>query len=163
MTASSEWDEELYEDGYRAGRDWARGWAERGELRRLRRFWESLPFHMRRRCGVCDIVCAIEPSLNDCLSVREQSEEIIGRWEWMTDRDDTDSRETEFAVGFCAGALGLNPPVEIENDDGDRASAIDVMGSVPTKSIQENGSSLRDAEYGKNYRPLDLNTPRLED
>jgi len=81
----------------------------------------------------------------------------------MTDRDDTDARETEFVVGFCAGAIGLNPPVGIEDDDGDRVSTIDVMGLVPTKSIQEKGSSLRDAEYGKNYRPLDLNTPRLED
>jgi hypothetical protein len=94
---------------------------------------------------------------------QERWEEIIGRWEWLTDRDDTDARETEFVVGFCAGAIGLRPPVETEEDDGDRASATDVIGLVPTKSVQENGSSFRDTEYGKNYRPLDLNTPRLED
>ena len=101
MTRTSDSDDGLYAEGYRAGGAWANGRATKGELRRLEGFDDGLlPLYGDVGYEAMDVVSAIAPGIgDDDQAAREY-------WEGMAFRDDTDACEAEFVHGFVKGALG---------------------------------------------------------
>ena len=118
---SDEWDEELHAIGNQAGRDWVERGAfpqkRRGELRRLRKYYESHEAEQWHELWLdadsppdeTDIMFQIDPgSEQDPQAAAEHWEQIIGL------RNDSDVEETEFILGFVEGTLELEPSPQID-------------------------------------------------
>ena len=112
--------QELYQDGYDRGAQWAaRGNVQR-ELRRLRRFAERTPpyeWHMHFQDGAAAlaVVWIIEPRY------REDRQAARDYWQEIAGIGGTDAWEPEFILGFVEGALGIERQMRTETEGADEA------------------------------------------
>ena len=156
-----DWDEQLYEEGYEAGQSWverARPDDLKAERRRLRRFsesedWDELWLDPDTAPNKFDIMSRIDSgSEQDPQPTSEHWTKILNF------REDTNVDEPEFLLGFVEGALGLDRSSQSTHDEDSEPITDD-----STTTEDQDQSHLRDADYGKDYRSLDIDASEAGD
>jgi len=152
------WDSKLYADGFSAGVDWANGPAAKGELRRLRRFYENLQLDWgtwwlladEQVCEVLAIMSVIDPGSEDDPQAAGE------HWEQIVRRANSDAQEPELMLGFIEGALDLEPSVQFADEDQADEVTDEEVVSHSEPSLAETGPPPGVEEFGKAFRQITI-------